>query len=227
MVRARRGGHERAPAARARYDARMGRDAILNSSSARLWRLIEERAKVGSDTTAIDQRIWDLFGEEWTIMFTDLAGFSRHVATFGIVHFLQVIHEQKLLLLPIVEQHDGVLIKIEADSFLILFKKPAVALACAVAMQRACRATNARRSPAEQIVLCVGLGHGPLLKIGDEDVFGHEVNLASKLGEDTAAGEEILATPAVKQAAPAVPGVTWEEVSIDYADQTTCWRARY
>ncbi|MBL0218806.1 MAG: adenylate/guanylate cyclase domain-containing protein [Myxococcales bacterium] len=202
----------------------MGRDAVLNSSAARLWKLIDERIKVGADTTAIDQRIWDLFGEEWSIMFTDLAGFSRQVAKFGIIHFLQVIHEQKQLLLPIVEKHDGVLIKIEADSFLILFKKPTGAIACAIEMQRVCQATNKRRSPEEHIVLCVGLGHGRLLKVGDEDVYGHEVNLASKLGEDTAEGNEILATNAVRAA---TPELTWEEVAADYAGETTCWRMRY
>jgi len=205
----------------------MGRDAVLNSSSARLWRLIEERAKPGSDPAVIDQRIWDLFGEEWSIMFTDLAGFSRQVAAFGIIHFLQVIHEQKQLLLPIVERHDGVLIKIEADSFLILFKKPAGAMACAVEMQRACRTTNARRSPEEQIVLCVGLGHGRLIKVGDEDVYGHEVNLASKLGEDTAEGNEILATTAFHAAAPVLPGVAWEQATVECAGERTAWRAAY
>ena len=82
----------------------------------RLWRLIEERTKSGSDTEAIDERIWDLFGEEWTIMFTDLAGFSRHVASFGIIHFLQVIYEHKKLLMPIVEDRCGILVKAEADS---------------------------------------------------------------------------------------------------------------
>ena len=30
-------------------------------------------------------------------------------------HFLQIIHEQKALLLPIVEAHDGILVKIEAE----------------------------------------------------------------------------------------------------------------
>ncbi|MDX2091229.1 MAG: adenylate/guanylate cyclase domain-containing protein [Kofleriaceae bacterium] len=202
----------------------MGKDAVLNSSSARLWKLIEERTKVGSDAEAIDRRIWDLFGEEWSVMFTDLAGFSRQVAAFGIVHFLQVIYEQKQLLLPIVERHDGVLIKVEADSFLILLKRPEAALACAIEMQRACRAVNARRAPEEQIVLCVGLGHGKLLKIGDEDVFGHEVNLASKLGEDTAKGNEILATRAFRDL---LPGATWEEVAADYAGENVAWRARY
>ena len=199
----------------------------LNSSSARLWKLIDERIKDGSNTDAIDQRIWDLFGEEWTVMFTDLAGFSRQVAKFGIIHFLQIIHEQKHLLLPIVERHDGVLIKIEADSFLILFKKPARALACAVAMERACRALNARRAPEEQVVLCVGIGYGRILKIGDEDVFGHEVNLSSKLGEDTAKANEILVTRAAHEAIGEHAGVAWEELAVQYAGETVCWRASY
>jgi len=205
----------------------MGSDEALKSSSARLWKLVEERTKNDADTETIDQRIWDLFGEEWSIMFTDLAGFSRQVAKFGIIHFLQVIFEQKRLLLPIVERHDGVLIKIEADSFLILFKKPSAAVACAIAMQKACAATNARRTPEEQIVLCVGVGHGRLLKIGDDDVFGHEVNLASKLGEDTAQSNEILATPAAREAAGDVAGVRWEEVRAEYAGEVLCWRAVY
>src|SRR5258706_9732105 len=102
----------------------------LKGSEERLWALVEARTRPGADTAAIDQRIWDLFGEEWTIMFTDLSGFSRQVARFGIIHFLQVILEQKRLLLPVVERNDGILVKIEADSFLILFKNPARAITC-------------------------------------------------------------------------------------------------
>src|SRR6187549_3999646 len=110
-------------------------DEHLKGSESRLWSLIADRTRAGADTKKIDQRIWDLFGEEWAIMFTDLSGFSRQVAAFGIIHFLQVIYEQKRLLLPIVADHDGILIKIEADSFLILFKRIRRALDCALAMQ--------------------------------------------------------------------------------------------
>lgn len=203
----------------------MGSEAILKSSSARLWKLVEERMQTGADTVVIDQRIWDLFGEEWAVLFTDLAGFSRHVAKFGIIHFLQVILEQKRLLLPIIEKHDGILIKIEADSLLVLFKKPAQAFACAVAMQRVCQSVSARRQPEEQLVLCVGIGHGKLLKIGDDDVFGHEVNIASKLGEDTAKADEILVTAAARAAIGDVAGVTWEELASGTSD--AYWRASY
>ena len=180
-----------------------------------------------ADVAAIDRRIWDLFGEEWAVMFTDLVGFSRQVAKFGIVHFLQVILEKKRLLLPIVEQHDGILIKVEADSFLVLFKTPVQALACAIAMQRSAQALSARRTAEEQMILCCGIGYGKLLKIGDDDVFGHEVNIASKLGEDIAKGREILVTRACHDAIGERGGVSWEEVRTEYSGEDLCWRAVY
>src|SRR5215468_10875174 len=93
-------------------------DDKLKGSEVRLWSLIEERTRPGVDVEALDARIWDLFGEDWAVMFTDLSGFSRRVAEFGIIHFLQVIYEQKKLLLPIVEAYDGLLLKEEGDSFM-------------------------------------------------------------------------------------------------------------
>jgi adenylate cyclase len=186
----------------------------LKGSETRLWQLIDERTRPGADTARIDERIWDLFGEDWAIMFTDLSGFSRQVATFGITHFLQVIHEQKKLLLPIVANHDGILIKIEADSFLILLKRATAAVACAVAMQHACQNTNKRRMPEEQILLCVGIGMGRILRIGDSDCYGQEVNAASKLGEDTAKANEVLVTDSVRrQCQEAVPAWQFEPLN--------------
>lgn len=203
---------------------------VASRTEERLWRLIEERTKSGADTEAIDERIWDLFGEEWTIMFTDLAGFSRHVASFGIIHFLQVIYEHKKLLLPIVEEKCGILLKAEADSLMILFKRPMSALACAIEMQRACQQANQRRIPEEQMLLCIGLGTGQVLRIGDGDIYGAEVNAASKLGEDAAQANEILVTDAFRLAAEegvAKLGVTFEELDVEVAGTTKSFRARY
>ncbi len=66
---------------------------VASASMDRLQKLIEMRLEPGADKDMIDKRIWDLFGEKWAVMFTDLSGFSRQVAEFGIVHFLQVIYE--------------------------------------------------------------------------------------------------------------------------------------
>jgi adenylate cyclase len=189
-------------------------DDHLKGSEARLWRLIGQRIKPGADVHAIDARIWDLFGDEWAIMFTDLSGFSRQTAKFGIIHFLQIIHEQKSLLLPIVADHDGILIKIEADSFMIIFKRASTAIQCAIAMQHACQNMNSRRAAEEQVLLCVGIGHGRILRIGDVDVYGAEVNAASKLGEDTAKANEILVTTAAREAAADIIGVKFNPIDV-------------
>ena len=62
-------------------------------------------------------------------------------------------------------------------------------------------AHNGLRPRAEHVLLGVGIGYGEVLRIGDTDVFGTEVNAAAKLGEDTAQAGEILLTAAVYEAA--------------------------
>ncbi|MCZ8237182.1 MAG: adenylate/guanylate cyclase domain-containing protein [Leptospiraceae bacterium] len=164
------------------------------ASEDRLENLILERLTPGVDKDKIDRRIWDLFGEEWCVMFTDLSGFSRGVEKFGIIHFLQTIHESERVLVPIIESFDGILLKAEGDSLLVIFRNADKALDAAVKMQNELKIYNKDKIPEEQILLCVGLGYGKVLKIGDTDVFGSEVNTASKLGEDIAEVGDILVT---------------------------------
>jgi adenylate cyclase len=176
------------------------RRAILSGASEdRFEKLIKERLRPGADKEKIDERIWDLFGETWCIMFTDLSGFSRGVQKFGIIHFLQTIHESERLLIPVIDEFDGILLKVEGDSFLVIFKKIPKAIRAAVKMQRILLDYNQEKSEEEKVLLCIGLGFGRVLKIGDSDVFGAEVNAASKLGEDTAEPWEILVTSKVKR----------------------------
>lgn len=191
------------------------RTVVHSASQDRLQKLIEERLAPGADKEAIDRRMWDLFGEEWAIMATDLAGFSRGVADFGIIHFLQTIYEAERILVPVIEDHDGILLKVEGDGFLVIFRNPAKALRAAIAMQRTTRRYNHDQPPEEHVLLGVGLGFGTVLRIGDADVFGLEVNSACILGEDTAKQHEILVTQAVRVAAGEIEGVAFEEIEVD------------
>jgi len=165
-----------------------------SNSEDRLARLIADRLAPNADKEKIDQRIWDLFGEEWCVMFTDLSGFSRRVAEFGIIHFLQTIYESERLLLPVIESHDGFVLKSEGDSLLAIFRNPCKALQGAIAMQYTVADYNLEKPDEEKVLLCVGLGYGHMLRVGDTDIFGAEVNAASKLGEDTAKAGDILVT---------------------------------
>ena len=189
----------------------------LGAGEDRLWQLVQERCVDNADTAAIDQKIWDLFGERWAIMFTDLAGFSRNVIDFGIVHFLQIIHEQNTLVAPILDAHQGFLLKSEGDSLLAVFRRPDSALRCAIEMQKACERINERRTQREAILLCIGLGYGDVLRVGEHEVFGEEVNAASKLGEDTAKAGEILCTPSLHGAlGEELSGLKWEQQNTEF-----------
>lgn len=174
-------------------------DLAVHASQRRLQEMLAERARLGADIPTIDRRIRDLFEERWAVLFTDLSGFSQGVAEFGIIHFLAVIQESLRQFSPIIAAHDGILLKVEADSLLVIFRRPARALACARALQAACSVANRDRAPEDRILLCAGLGYGDVLRIGDDDVFGTEVNAASKLGEDIARAGEILVTDAFRQ----------------------------
>ncbi len=166
-----------------------------------LWKLIEERARGDSDPVEVDQRIWTTFSVEGAIVFTDLAGFTRRIEEVGLIHCLEVIYHSQRLLRPIIEQHRGVVIEVVGDSMLLWFDDVDDSIQCSVAMQQACAEYNRDKRPADQVLLCLGIGYGRTLKVDNARLAGPQVNLASKLGEDTAEGYEILVTDSVKECA--------------------------
>jgi len=196
----------------------------MQDSENRLYELIAQRLLPEANKAEIDQRIWDLFGEEWCVMMTDLAGFSRRVAEYGIIHFLQTIYESERLLLPVIEQREGILLKTDGDSFLVIFRKPQKALQCSIVMQQALIPYNETKHEQERIHLCVGLGFGKILRVGNTEVFGAEVNAASKLGEDTAKQGEILVTGAFQQACSDFAGVTYQKLADAPAGEDSAYK---
>jgi class 3 adenylate cyclase len=191
---------------------RTGRSVVLGKSQRRLEQLIAERTRAGNDHRAIDRRIWELFGGKWCVMFTDLSGFSRHVARYGIIHFLQNIYASECILRPIIERHGGLVLKFEGDSLLAVFRRPQRAARAAVEMQAACRRHNQGRRPEDRVLLCLGIGYGPMLRVGDYDIFGAEVNAAAKLGEDMAKTGEILVTGSVRKSLGRMPGIKYTKL---------------
>ncbi len=174
------------------------KQVAYGASEERLSRLIEMRLMDGADKKDIDERIWDLFGEKWCVVFTDLSGFSKKTAKFGIIHFIQTIFESERLLTPIIESHDGILLKQDGDSMMIIYRNLEKGIDSCVNMMKVLKEYNETKPEEEDILLCVGIGYGDILRIGDSDAFGKELNFAAKLGEDIAKSQEILVTLAVK-----------------------------
>ena len=172
------------------------------ADSDELATFLTARRAPDADRKAIDAAIWARFGRTQAVMFTDLVGFSRTVEAFGILHFLQLIQESEALFIPIIEQHGGTCLKREGDSLLAVFDVPSAALAAAQAMVAATESLNPHRDPEEVIEVCIGMGYGMVLRVDDDEVWGAEVNAASKLGEETARGGEVLVTEGFRLAVP-------------------------
>ena len=187
----------------------MAIDHFDDAEQHELWKFLEERVSPDADVEDVDRRIWEKFGVEGAIMFTDLSGFTRRSAELGITHFLAIIHQSQILLRPVIEKRDGTVFEVVGDSMLIWFPTIRQALHCSVEMQRACRQFNADLKPANQILLCVGIGYGRVIRVGDSRLAGGEVNVASKLGEDIAEGYEILISDEACKAAGEMPGLTF------------------
>jgi len=109
-----------------------------------------------------------------------------------------MIQRMHQLVLPVLEtpRHGGRLLKLEADNVYAVFPDAPLALDAALEVQRKLAAANQVLPADWDLHVCMGIGYGDVLAVGDDEVYGHEMNLASKLGEDVGCGGEVLLTEA-------------------------------
>ena len=88
------------------------------------------------------------------------------------------------------------LLKAEADNLFCLFDKVADAVRASQKITRHLSTANRLLPEDHRLYVSIGIGYGRILNIEDRDLFGDEVNLASKLGEDVAQLGDILLTGA-------------------------------
>jgi len=163
-----------------------------------LGRLLRQRNEHPESLPEIDREISERFTETLAVMVVDMIGFSRLTQRHGIIHFLAMIERMHDLVLPVIEdpRYRGRLVKTEADNVFAAFDDVAGAVAAAQEAHRRLAAAN-RLLPADwDLHISIGIGHGELLVVGDDEMYGHELNLASKLGEDVGCAESVLLTEA-------------------------------
>jgi len=161
-------------------------------AEAELARLLDERNEHPESLAAIDAEIWRRFGITGAVLVLDMCGFSRLTLRYGITHFLSMIRRLQQLVRPVVTAADGRIVKTEADNVFAIFDDVPDALAAARDILKQLAAANVFLPVDWDLHASIGIGYGPLLRIGEHDLFGSELNLASKLGEDIAGPEEIL-----------------------------------
>jgi class 3 adenylate cyclase len=169
----------------------------INSRQA-LSRLLNDMISFPERRTEISKNIESAFGQRKAVLALDMSGFSRTTQQHGIIPFLLMIHQMQLICRPCIQEHNGTVIKGEADNLFCLFDAVADAVKASQEIITRLNAVNMILPADRQLYVAFGIGYGNILNIGNEDIFGDEMNLACKLGEDIAEKGEILLTTAAR-----------------------------
>jgi len=112
----------------------------------------------------------------------DVVGYSRlmGVDEAGTLTALKVL--RKDVLVPLLAEHGGRLVKLMGDGALVEFASAVNAVACAVALQRGMAARSAEAPDDKRILLRVGINLGDVIAEGT-DLYGDGVNVAARLQE--------------------------------------------
>jgi adenylate cyclase len=176
----------------------MSQPVSKNSRQTLDW-LLAQRNEHPERLTEIDREIWQTFGQTHAVLVLDMCGFSRLTVRYGITHFLAMIHRLHGLVRPIIALHGGTLVKTEADNVFAVFADVPPAVAAARQVQQQLATANAFLPEDWDLHASIGVGYGPLLMVDGHDLYGNEMNLASKLGEDVAGPGETYLTEAAYQ----------------------------
>lgn len=137
--------------------------------------------------------IWQRFGRTVAVMMLDSAGFSRTTEQHGIVHFLTRLMRMREITGRVCGASNCHALRFEADNVYAAFDHPDEAIETAFNIHEAIGNDKLMLNDHEPFRVCIGIGYGKLLWSETlEGYFGEEINLASKLGEDTAVGGETL-----------------------------------
>jgi class 3 adenylate cyclase/TolB-like protein len=107
-----------------------------------------------------------------TVMFTDIAGYTKAMATDEDAA-LVLVHKKRSILKPLVSSNGGTFVKELGDGSLSYFHSAEAAATCAIHLQEALRNISGMN-------IRVGINSGMII-IDESDVFGDTVNVAARL----------------------------------------------
>jgi adenylate cyclase len=178
----------------------MGEEPVADLNTKKnLLKLLDELGEHPEHVEDVTRRIRDVFEQERTVMVLDMSGFTRATQQGNVISFLLSINQMQRLCTPVVEEHGGIVIRAEHDNLTCLFDDVGDAIDACREVRRRLESANVILPADKELYASMGIGHGPVLNIENIEIYGNEVNLASKLGEDIAMLGEILLTPGARE----------------------------
>ena len=145
-------------------------------------------------TSNLEDEIWREFGCDRAVVVIDSTGFTRITKSHGIVHYLKLLAQIRQTLGPILDAQGSLRTRMEADNIYAEYESVEQAFAAVVEANKTLDEVSVQLTETEKFGICTGIGFGRMLDSGHEGLYGAQMNLASKLGEDTAESGEVLLT---------------------------------
>ena len=114
------------------------------------------------------------------ILFSDIQGYSIKAQELSSLELDAMLREYEGILLPIVEAHDGSLIKRMGDGHLFVFSERLSAVLAAIRVQKALRRYNRFHPERQRVQVRIGINWGEVVE-RTGDVLGNAVNIAARL----------------------------------------------
>ncbi|MDZ4816460.1 MAG: hypothetical protein SGI71_09375 [Verrucomicrobiota bacterium] len=147
-----------------------------------LYRLLGDVNAGKVDRALMEKDVWSKASGEYAILVSDMTGFTRLTREKGILYFLSAFRIFAQKIETFFKDSQCCYFECKADNFTATFRT----VEEAVEVAKKIRALNYK-----DITCCVGIGYGCIIHLED-DIFGDQVNVAYKLGEDIAVGSEVL-----------------------------------
>jgi class 3 adenylate cyclase/tetratricopeptide (TPR) repeat protein len=138
----------------------------------------------------LDQLIKEKFKRQVTVLFTDICGYTQYMDTKGDIVGRGMLQKHNDIVLPLIEKHEGVIIKTIGDAVMATFSTPLAAVKASIAIQNGLYEHNKKIEPADRIHVKIGINMGEAL-MDETDVFGDAVNVASRI-QSQAGKDQIL-----------------------------------
>ena len=114
------------------------------------------------------------------VVFTDIEDYSGKAQAMSSMELSALLQEYEGILLPIIDAHDGTLVKRMGDGHLFVFREALDAVLAAIRVQKALRRYNRFQPERERVQIRIGVHWGEVVERAG-DVLGNTVNIASRL----------------------------------------------
>ena len=129
------------------------------------------------------------------VLIADAVGYSTRMTDDELSTHRQFMSDLETVFRPLIDRHDGKLVKTTGDGFLALFDSAVQAVECASTMQTQMGQRLSALPADRRMPYRMGINAGDII-VEPEDVYGDDVNVARRLEEMTTPGD-IYITAAV------------------------------